>query len=87
MWGDGGTIGANVTTGTDKFVFEPGNNADNVHDFRQTDHDQIDVSAYGFDDISDLNISVVGSNTVIDFGGGNSVTLKIGKIEICANHL
>ena len=76
MWGDGLTIiGPDVKTGADTFVFLQGNNADMVHDFRQTDHDQIDVSAYGFDDIGDLNISVVSGNTVIDFGTGNSVTL------------
>jgi hypothetical protein len=75
MWGDGGTIGANVTTGTDVFVFGSGSNADTVYDFRQSDHDQIDVSAYGFDDFGDLNISVVSGDTIIDFGGGNSVTL------------
>jgi hypothetical protein len=75
MTGDGAIItGPNVTTGADTFVFRPGNNADSVFDFRQTDHDRIDVSAFGFDDIGDLNISV-GSDTVIDFGGGNSVTL------------
>jgi hypothetical protein len=76
MWGDGQSIsGPDVTTSADTFVFLQGNNADSVNDFRQTDHDQIDVSAYGFDDMADLNISVVGSDTVIDFGGGNSVTL------------
>ena len=77
LWGDGGTgaeTGPNVTTGTDTFVFMPGNNADAIFDFRQTDHDRIDLSAFGFDDIGNLNISV-GSDTVIDFGGGNSVTL------------
>ena len=76
MWGDGLTIdGPDVTTGADTFVFAPGNNADTINDFRQTDHDQIDVSAYGFDDIGDLNISVVLGNTVIDFDNANSVTL------------
>ena len=76
MWGDGGTItGTNVKTGADTFVFLQGNNADTIRDFRQTDHDQIDVSAYGFNDITDLAISDLGSDTLIDFGGGNRVTL------------
>ena len=75
MWGDCPTISADVTTGADTFVFKPGNNADTIRDFRQTDHDQIDVSAYGFAGIGDLNITVGGGNTLIDFGGGNSVTL------------
>jgi len=75
MWGDCPNISADVTTGSDTFVFKPGNNADTIRDFRQTDHDQIDVSAYGFAGIGDLNITVGGGNTLIDFGGGNSVTL------------
>lgn len=76
MWGDSGTItGNNVTTGRDVFVFLQGNNTDKIYDFRQVDHDRMNVGAYGFDDISDLNISLVGSDTVINFGGGNSVTL------------
>jgi Ca2+-binding RTX toxin-like protein len=76
MTGDGAIItGTDVTFGTDTFVFMPGNNADTITDFRQSDHDQIDLSAFGFDDIGDLNISIISGNTVIDFGGGNSVTL------------
>jgi Ca2+-binding RTX toxin-like protein len=76
MWGDGNAmIGPNVTTGADTFVFAPGNNADTIRDFRQTDHDKIDVSAYGFDNITDLVITDLGSDTLIDFGGGNSVKL------------
>jgi Ca2+-binding RTX toxin-like protein len=76
MWGDGQMIsGTGVTTGADTFVFAPDSNADTINDFRQTDHDQIDVSAYGFAGIADLDINVGGGNTLIDFGGGNSVTL------------
>ena len=75
MWGDGSIInGPNVTFGADTFVFAPGNNADQIGDFRQTDHDMIDLSAFGFSGIGDLTIAT-GVNTVIDFGGGNSVTL------------
>jgi Ca2+-binding RTX toxin-like protein len=76
MWGDGAAvIGTNVTTGADTFVFAPGNNADTINDFRKADHDKIDVSAYGFDNITDLVITDLGSDTLIDFGGGNSVKL------------
>jgi serralysin len=76
MWGDGGSIsGPDVTTGTDTFVFAPGNNVDTINDFRQSDHDQIDVSAFGFSGLSDLNISMAAGNTLIDFGGGDTVTL------------
>ena len=54
MWGDVEFINGvpvsptaptgSVVTGADTFVFAPGNGADVVHDFRQSDHDRIDVS-------------------------------------------
>jgi Ca2+-binding RTX toxin-like protein len=75
MRGDGVIIGDDVTTGLDTFVFAPGNGADFINDFRQSDHDKIDVSAYGFDDINDMSITDLGSDTLIDFGDGNTVTL------------
>jgi Ca2+-binding RTX toxin-like protein len=76
MWGEAYAIsGLDVTTGTDIFVFKPASGDDLIYDFRQSDHDKIDVSGYGFDDISDLTITDLGSDTLIVFGGGNSVTL------------
>ena len=85
MWGDAQFIngvaasptaptGA-VVTGADTFVFSPGNGADFIHDFRQSDHDRIDVSAYGFDDLGDMTITGTGTDTVIAFDVNNSVTL------------
>jgi hypothetical protein len=48
-------------------------------DFRQSDGDKIDVSAYGYTDFSDLQQHISGINsdadTLINFGGSNSVTL------------
>jgi hypothetical protein len=65
MWGDAQSIngvaasptaptGA-VVTGADTFVFAPGSGNDDINDFRQSDHDKIDVRAYGFHDIADMN--------------------------------
>jgi serralysin len=65
MWGDAQSIngvaasptaptGA-VVTGADTFVFAPANGNDDINDFRQSDHDRIDVRAYGFHDIADMN--------------------------------
>ena len=58
MWGDAAIINGvaasptaptgNVKTGADTFVFAPGSANDTVGDFRQSDGDRIDVSAYGF---------------------------------------
>jgi serralysin len=73
MFGDAIEIlGNNVTTAADIFVFKPGSNHDVIGDFRQSDGDRIDVSAYGFDSLSDLTIS----GNLVSFGGGNDVTLS-----------
>jgi serralysin len=85
MWGDGQVIngiaasptaptGA-VVTGADTFVFAPGNGGDFIHDFRQSDDDRIDVSAYGFTGLVDMVITSDGANTRIDFDATSSVTL------------
>ena len=85
MWGDGEDINGvaasptaptgTVVTGADTFVFAPGNGNDNINDFRQSDHDRIDVSAYGFHSIADLTITGTGTDTVIAFDAADSVTL------------
>ena len=64
-----------VATGADTFVFAPGNGADIIFDFRQSDHDRLDVSAYGFDSIADMMITDTGDDTRIEFDATNSVTL------------
>jgi hypothetical protein len=51
------------------------NGADFVHDLRQSDHDRIDVSAYGFESIADLTFIDTGADTRIEFDATNSVTL------------
>jgi len=85
MWGDAQFINGvaasptaptgTVVTGADTFAFAPGNGADFVHDFRQSDHDKIDVSAYGFHSITDMVITGTGADTRIGFDATNSVTL------------
>ena len=69
-----------VQTGADTFVFGPGNGEDFVYDFRQSDGDRIDVSAYGFDDLGDLAISATNGNTLIAFDADNSVML-VGFVD------
>jgi Ca2+-binding RTX toxin-like protein len=85
MWGDVAFINGvpvsptaptgSVVTGADTFVFAPGNGADVVYDFRQSDHDRIDVSGYGFHSIADTAITDMGADTTIVFDATNSVTL------------
>ena len=64
-----------VVTGTDTFVFAPGNGDDFVYDLRQSDHDRIDVSAYGFHGLADMTIIDTGADTRIEFDATNSLTL------------
>lgn len=77
MWGDAyAIIGSGVVTGQDTFVFLQGNGTDSIFDFRQSDGDKIQLSDYHFSGMADLQISAVGSDTLIQFGStGNSVTL------------
>ena len=85
MWGDAQFINGvaasptaatgTVVTGADTFVFAPGNGNDDINDFRQSDRDRIDVSAYGFHSIADMMITDTGADTKIAFDATNSVTL------------
>jgi Ca2+-binding RTX toxin-like protein len=70
----------------DKFVFDVGSGNDLVHDFNQgnlavgsmaTEHDVIDVHAYGFADWNTLQaaISDVSGNAVIQLSDTDSITL------------
>jgi len=75
MWGDAVVfIGGSVTTGADTFVFKPASGNDFIYDF-QSDHDKIDVSAYGFANIGAMTITDLGNDTKMDFDSGNSVIL------------
>ena len=70
MWGDAQIINGlaasptadtgTVKTGADTFVFAPGNGNDDIGDFRQSDHDKIDVSAYGFHNLAQMMITFTG---------------------------
>ena len=83
MWGDAQVIDGvaasptlrSVVTGADTFVFAPGNGNDDIGDFRQSDGDKIDVSAYGFHNLAQMMITFTGTDTTIAFDANNSVTL------------
>jgi Ca2+-binding RTX toxin-like protein len=65
--------------GADRFVFEGGTGADVVNGFSSAQSDVVELHGFGaaFDDFTDVQAaaSQVGGDTVIDLGGGNSVTL------------
>ena len=76
--GDGGNDLLFGGLGADTFFFGPGDmGADQVSDF-ENDIDQLDLRYVGFASEQDvLNAAfAAGSNTVIDFGNGNSVVLE-----------
>ena len=85
MWGDAQIINGvaasptaptgNVITGADTFVFGPGNGNDCFDDFRQSDGDKIDVSAYGFHSLADMMITGMGATPRSPSTPTNSVTL------------
>jgi Ca2+-binding RTX toxin-like protein len=95
MWGDAQFINGvaasptaptgNVVTGADTFVFAPNSGTDDINDFRQSDHDRIDVSAYGFHSMADMVITGSGGDTKISFDAHDSVTL-VGFIDPSALH-
>lgn len=62
--------------GADRFVFDENDGRDTIKDFKPgTDRIEIDVDAInGFGDLS-ISDNAKG-HAVIDFGGGNSITLK-----------
>ena len=66
MYGDAVTLGAAARGGDDLFVFAPASARDTIFDFRQ-DEDRIDVSAYGFQSIAELDLEVVGADTIVHF--------------------
>ena len=76
----GGTGNDTLTGGVaaDIFVFEPGSGIDIITDFKDTGlagDDAIFVVAYGFSGIGDIGRSASGDDLVLDFGGGNTVTI------------
>ena len=80
-------IYVNYSTGKDIFVFGGNNGNDTIYDF-QRGLDKIDFrSLDGIDSIDDFTITsslAQPSNSVIDFGNGNSITL-VGVNDLSAN--
>ena len=59
-------------TGADTFVFLLGSHADIITDFKATENDTIDVSAYH---ALAHTVTQSGTSVIIDFGSGNTVTV------------
>jgi serralysin len=64
-------------TGSDLFVFSPGNEADVIGDF-ESGKDHIDLTAFateGIHSFDDLTLAPATTGTVIDLEGDNSITV------------
>ena len=82
LYGNGlrGRVGASVTD-NDTFVYGPGGGNDVIADFRNGE-DRIDVSAFGgISGFSDISATQDGSDVVIAFSGGGSITLANFKLD------
>ena len=77
--GRGGNDVLTGGTGADRFVYADGYGADIITDFNRTEGDVMDVTGvsgiFTFSDIQS-RATVISGNTVIDFGGGNTLTLS-----------
>ena len=87
---DGGTGDDTLTggTGADTFFYATGDAADTVTDFSHADGDQVDLTAdtsvHTFFQVSS-RAHQVGADTVIDFGGGDTMTFKnVAKATLVA---
>ena len=75
MWGDFQGSDGPITGGRDTFILTRDCGEDDIFDFRQGE-DKITLRGLAFGtDFSDLDIEEVGGNSVIHFGGNNSVTV------------
>ncbi|WP_375161679.1 tandem-95 repeat protein [Bradyrhizobium sp. RDT46] len=76
--GGGGNDNLNGGFGADTFVYADGGGADFVSDFNRGQGDRINVTGVtGIFTLADIQAHATqqGPNTVIDFGGGNTITL------------
>jgi Ca2+-binding RTX toxin-like protein len=75
LWGDAREMQGNAQGGNDTFVFDGVFGNDTVGDFRQGE-DQLEFDVPGVTDIEDLQIAVVGADTVITADTVGTVTLS-----------
>ncbi|MFN0193584.1 MAG: calcium-binding protein [Aestuariivirga sp.] len=65
--------------GLDRFVFAPGSDVDVILDFEDANlagDDIIDVTGYNFASAAAIGKTASGNNLILNFGGGNTVTIN-----------
>ncbi|MGL9621324.1 VCBS domain-containing protein [Bradyrhizobium sp. U531] len=78
LGGGAGNDSLNGGTGADTFIYAVGGGADTIVDFLHADADKIDLTGVpGVSSLADIQALATqqGSNTVIDFGNGDTLTL------------
>jgi Ca2+-binding RTX toxin-like protein len=75
LYGDASFKLDSIPGGNDTFVFDGAFGNDTLADFRQGE-DKLEFNVPGVNDIEDLQIAVVGSDTVITAGTSGTVTLS-----------
>lgn len=84
MWGDALSYAGSGLGGADVFVFGANNGVDQIKDF-ESGHDKIEIKGIaGIDDFGDLAVTYYDDKSVIDFGGGNTVTV-VGVTTLTAS--
>ena len=84
MWGDALSYAGSGLGGADVFVFGANNGVDEIRDF-ESGHDKIEIKGIaGIDDFGDLAVNYYDDKSVIDFGGGNTVTV-VGVTTLTAS--
>jgi Ca2+-binding RTX toxin-like protein len=75
--GRGGNDALTGGTGADTFVYADGGGADFITDFNRAEGDKIDLTGVsGIFTFADVQWTPSGPNTIINFGGGNTLTLN-----------
>ena len=81
-----GNTGNNSLTGgagADIFLFQTGSKADTITDFKSSEGDSIDASAYH---AVAHTVTASGTSVLIDFGGGNTVTILHATVADVTAH-
>jgi hypothetical protein len=74
FWGDAAMLGDGVEGGEDIFVIKSNNGTDTIHDF-ELGKDIMELRN-GVSMFADLPLTVYGSDSIVDFGDGNSITVS-----------
>ena len=90
--GGTGTDGLRGNAGNDVFVFSQGDQVDNILDFDDAGNDQIDLTDFGFSNISEVQglLQQTGNDVRLNFGDGDVLILRgtdLDDIDVAADFI